>query len=265
MDRQKMPLEEIRLYQLHARSAAYQRRLRQAHEIVRKALEQARRPMVACSWGKDSTVTLHLVWSQKPDIEVIFCDRSTEGGGELPETYEIIEKWKRRYNLTVHRAIPEITLIDILKSMNGFGDGDMQRTKSLVRREITIGPADRLREELGGDALFLGLRAEENPLSRGLHMRFHGPIYRKKSGLLQVCPIGWWTAKDVWAYIVDNGLPYHPIYDKTMFETREEIRQSNWAGGFVDWKNGHWSKIRYYYPELWRLIVEEVPTIAQFN
>jgi 3'-phosphoadenosine 5'-phosphosulfate sulfotransferase (PAPS reductase)/FAD synthetase len=66
----------------------------------------------------------------------------------------------------------------------------------------------RLAEE-GFDLVFVGLRKEES-----LRRRHRIQAGRQLTAIRESWPLQDWTWLDVWAYIVEKGLPYLRLYDK---------------------------------------------------
>jgi len=72
----------------------------EAEELIRKVVEEYKRPCVSWSGGKCSTVVLHMALKIKPDILVIFNDT----GVEFPETYAYVNKMAKEWNLNLLRT-----------------------------------------------------------------------------------------------------------------------------------------------------------------
>ena len=68
----------------------------------------------------------------------------------------------------------------------------------------------RCDEALSGlDAWITGMRREQSPTRSDIAEAG----WDDKHGLWKFNPLADWTERDVWAYIVDHGLPYHPLHD----------------------------------------------------
>lgn len=114
----------------------------------------------------------------------------------------------------------------------------------------------------GYDVQALGMRAEESPARRTC-FRIRGLVY-EAHGIVVANPIGWWSTRDVWAYLVSRDLPWHRLYDlETHGFTRETLRNSGWLtwaaapdnGGRAQWLEAH-------YPEQWRALLADFPRLA---
>jgi len=90
---------------------------------------------------------------------------------------------------------------------------DMMKVKS-------CGPPTRLArwccevyKEQGGNGKFkaIGVRTEESPRRKGLWTSITS---HKKLGTPIICPILYWTEKDIWAFIKINKMQYCSLYDE---------------------------------------------------
>lgn len=177
-----------------ATTADYHRRADQAEAAIARGLASSRRPYVAFSGGKDSTVMLHLVLRQRPDITVLHWDYGPY-------------------------FIPDLVRREIMDNLAGLGARNVQvetspeyerlgrQARNVLGREYIGKLLPRMAEE-GYDLAFVGLRREE---SRKRSRR----IERRESlTSIQECwPVADWTWMDIWAYIVEQTLPYLSLYD----------------------------------------------------
>ena len=250
-------------YRLMGNLSSFRGREQRALDLLKDVMSRDK-PAVCCSFGKDSIVITHLCLRIDPNIPVLFSDRSTEGGGELPETYELIDTWKRKYRINLHIGHPDRTLFDIMDSFADPFGADESRVLYSIRKHITVKPLQELQEKLGVSVVIMGLRAEENPKTRGKLARYRGALFRSPHSDRWTCnPIINWSARDVWTYIVKYNLPYHPIYDQEKFRTREDIRISNWAG--VPGRTvGRFVELKYHYPDLWQKLIEKYPEAGKY-
>lgn len=157
-------------------------------KFVKWALGQVKKPYLACSFGKDSSVMLHLVLEYAPEIPVRFA---THPETNLLDDYErVINWWKEQHN---------INFVDV------FCDGGFVKVKHHQRKMLDNGD---------WDSFFLGIRAEESK-GRRISLKMHGDFHNLANGRTKICPLAWWKEKDVAAYIFANKLP---LLDKYAFE-----------------------------------------------
>jgi 3'-phosphoadenosine 5'-phosphosulfate sulfotransferase (PAPS reductase)/FAD synthetase len=69
------------------RAWSLEHKINHANSLIKRVLNNHRNPIVCWSGGKDSTVLLHLVLQQAPNIDVIYNDT----GVEFPETREFVD------------------------------------------------------------------------------------------------------------------------------------------------------------------------------
>jgi phosphoadenosine phosphosulfate reductase len=91
-----------------------------------------------------------------------------------------------------------------------------------------------MRERLAGqDAWVTGLRRDQSA-SRADTAKLD---WDAKHGLWKVCPLADWTDQDVWRYIFEHDVPYHPLHDQGYASigcvpctAAGEGRDGRWAG-----------------------------------
>ena len=77
---------------LYAQLKPYKALVNKTSGFIRWALERVKNPYVACSFGKDSAVMLHLILQQAPDVSVRFIRWRFET--EFIDNYdEVIKDW----------------------------------------------------------------------------------------------------------------------------------------------------------------------------
>ena len=74
---------------LHARLPLYRKRVAQTKRWLRQALQGAHGMAVSYSYGKDSTVLLHMVRSLDPTVPAVYVDQ----GANVPDT----DAWRRDF------------------------------------------------------------------------------------------------------------------------------------------------------------------------
>lgn len=175
-----------------------------AIEIIQAALRNAKRPVVAFSGGKDSTVVLHLVRSVDANVPAVFCNT----GVEAPETIAFIKTVPNLVELH-----PERGFWDIVRE-HGLPK-PKSKSKShggICCRILKEKPAEDYYTAAGVDLVFTGITSSESH-NRKLLSIHRGAYYQMKSGLYKCHPIIDWSIADVWGYIRDNGLTYNKLYD----------------------------------------------------
>ncbi|HXQ81030.1 MAG TPA: phosphoadenylyl-sulfate reductase [Opitutaceae bacterium] len=186
--------------------AAADRRLSDASaaERVRWAVEQFGSSLVlSTSFGAQSAVMLHLVTRIVPGIPVVFVDT----GYLFPETYRFADLLaaRLRINLRVYRALESPAWIE---ARHGRLWEKGEAGIDAYNRIVKIEPMQRALSELGARAWLAGLRRTQSST------REHLPVVSVQDGRAKVLPIVTWTDHDVHRYLVENDLPYHPLWEK---------------------------------------------------
>lgn len=179
----------------YSRSSEFRALVGRTREYIRDCLEKARKPFVAFSGGKDSTVMLYLVLQEFPDVMVYHWDY---GPYLMPREFER----------------------EILHNARILGAKNLRvETSALYLREkrdarnvwgrVYFGCVlPQLRAE-GYDGVFVGIRKEES-----LRRKRRINAQRWLSGMQEFWPLADWTWMDVWASVWGWNLPYPSVYDR---------------------------------------------------
>jgi phosphoadenosine phosphosulfate reductase len=159
--------------------------------------------VLSTSFGAQAAVMLHLATQVVPDIPVVFVDT----GYLFPETYRFADELtsKLKLNLKVYRAAESPAWIEAR-----HGKLWEQGAEGLARYNqiVKVAPMQRALAELVARAWLAGLRRVQSS-SRG-----HLSVVSDQDGRTKVLPIVEWTDRDVYAYLTQHGLPYHPLWEK---------------------------------------------------
>ena len=159
--------------------------------------------VLSTSFGIQSAVMLHLVTSQIPGIPVIFVDT----GYLFPETYRFAEALRERLDLNLKTYTP---LQTAAQQEALYGKLWEQGLEGLARynRINKIEPMNRAVQELGAEAWLSGLRRNQSST------REQRTVAEKQNKIWKVYPIIDWTDRDIYNYLAENNLPYHPLWDE---------------------------------------------------
>lgn len=188
------PIERA-TFLLHAELDDYQARIASAQKIISDALSWSERPYVAYSGGKDSLVMVHMVLQA--------CPRALIWHFWYGPYYFPIEMENE-----VLRAAHAIGAINTrIDTSEKYRQGRSPKNTFFPLLHGKIIP--ELLED-GYDLAFIGLRREESRRRKAKaakHMRRDGQM-------IECYPLADLTARDIWAYIVTNNLPYCSHYDR---------------------------------------------------
>jgi phosphoadenosine phosphosulfate reductase len=171
---------------------------------------------VACSFQKEASVILDMLLAIEPAARVFTLDT----GVLFPETYATWRRIERRYEIE----------IDVYRG--DWIDGLWQRDPDGCCGIRKVEPLERALSEV--DAWITGLRREQSPARVGTPKLGEDTGH---PGKLKCAPLADWSEKDVWRYIFDNDVPYHPLHDRgyasigcTHCTSPGGGREGRWAG-----------------------------------
>ena len=193
---------ERRKFQLHADTDKYRRRIEKAKDWIHDVFRRFENPCLNYSGGKDSLVLLHLtaVACGYDDVDIYHFDN---GLLRVPGSDDFVRESVDRFggNLFVRTSEAANNEEMVVEQGHGY-NGFWGQYHSLV-------------QEHEWDIRLLGIRADE---SRNRRDRFDSsgdePPINWHEEFTAAAPIHHFTTRDVWAYIVENELKYHDIYDK---------------------------------------------------
>ena len=252
-----MRSSDLSQYEVWAKTGAFKRKVDASRSIMRDASKSGK-VLASVSWGKDSICLAHLALDTLGDIPLFHMVSRTA----LPGDEDVIEYFTSR--AVVHVLPPSRTLADSFAILHKWGLSH-ERDRTIHRKLIQQqkgSPARSWALQHGFTVNMLGFRIKEGG-PRAVSLKSRGHTYKHSDGVTMCCPLAYWTARDVWAYIASRGLPYnHHVYDaETHGYTRETIRSSSWlytdgAGeGYVAW-------LRTHFPDHYRMLRSEFPRVA---
>jgi len=178
---------------LYVQLKPYKALVNKTSGFIRWALKRVENPYVACSFGKDSAVMLHLILQQAPNVTVRFIRWKFET--EFIDNYdEVIKEWD--YLNLEQVELSRVSLSDKRK--------------------------DRY-DTVGYDSYFIGLRKDES-VARRITLKKHGMFFKNKANMIRISPLADWTEKDISAYIFANDLPVLNTYKNTGMSSRTASR-----------------------------------------
>ena len=195
MSNETVELDPANLSHLETDSAVD--RVRWAHEAFGDKL------VLTTSFGVQSAVMLHLVTSQIPDIPVIFIDT----GYLFPETYRFAEELTERLHLNLQTYHPKKSAAHQEAVYGKLWEDGLEGLEKYNRMN-KVEPMNRAVTELGATAWLSGLRRVQSS------SRSERQIAEKQNKVWKVYPILDWNDRDIYNYLTENSLPYHPLWDE---------------------------------------------------
>jgi phosphoadenosine phosphosulfate reductase len=129
--------------------------------------------------------------------------------GACEETYEVAERIRKRYGITIEGFFPAQQAIEELERTKGlfsFRDSIEARKECCGNRKL-----EPLRRALTGlDLWITGLRREQNVTRAAVAKLEADEVF----GLLKLNPLAEWTEQQVWEHIRAHDLPYNALHDR---------------------------------------------------
>jgi phosphoadenosine phosphosulfate reductase len=188
-----------------------------AEEILAFCLEQfPGRVALACSFQKEETVLLDMMFALEPKARVFAIDTHYL----FPETYDYWQQVEERYAIAIekHEGRPV--------------EAKLWETKPDLY--LAIAKVAPLVTALGGlDAWITGIRRDQAPT------RANAPKlgWDEQHELWKANPLADWTDERCWEYIRERDLPYNALHDKgyaSIGDTHSTLpgegREGRWAG-----------------------------------
>lgn len=164
-----------------------------------------KRLAMTCSFGGAGTVLAHMLSRYGADVPILFLDT----GFHFAETLQFKREFAARFGLRVIDLHPELT---VAQQERELGAHLHERDPDLCCRLRKVEPLARAFRELAPEAWISALRRDQGPTRRRIQiLELHqvAPDHH----LVKVHPLANWKRRDVWRYIQQHGLPYHPLLD----------------------------------------------------
>jgi phosphoadenosine phosphosulfate reductase len=159
-------------------------------DLIRDAIEKYPKIGVACSFGKDSAVVVHLAQIAKKDIPVF----AVMTRFKPKETFEYKDMLTKDWALNLKEYSSDVEIPEELYKT----DPDE------CCRLLKVEPTKEAVKDL--DCWICGLRNTEG------RTRTDYEEVEFKGGLVKLNPILTWTEVDIWKYMAANKIPVHPLY-----------------------------------------------------
>ena len=198
-------------------------KLQEAHNVICRVAEKQSSCIVMCSLGKDSLVTLDLVYSHFERVVCVFM--------YFVKDLDHINGWirwvKKKYPKVEFMQVPHWNLTYILRG--GLYCVPNPKVK-LWNLSKTI---EALRLKTNCYYVFLGMKKADG-MNRNLMLKGYEDNGYENKGL--VYPLASWTQKDVLAYMKHKRLP-------------QPVRYSSKAGGGVGFSKETFTWLEKHYPQ----------------
>lgn len=155
--------------------------------------------VLSSSFGGQSAALIHMAVQIEPNIPMVFIDT----GFLFKETHLFVEELKKRFHLN-------------LRTYRASAPQKAVTQKYLDTRSERVGlccddtKVALMKESLEGVSCWIaGLRR-----SQGAGRKDIGIVEEYQSGLVKVHPLANWSGKQIYGYMKEHGLPFHPLWEK---------------------------------------------------
>ncbi|WMS87631.1 phosphoadenylyl-sulfate reductase [Pleionea litopenaei] len=159
--------------------------------------------VLTSSFGAQSAVSLHLFQQVAPGIPVVLIDT----GYLFPETYQFIDRLTNQLslNLKVYRSA-----LSPAWQEARFGQLWTQGLEGIEQynQMNKVEPLEHALEELGASTWYAGLRREQSSSRQSIE------FIRPQKQRFKMHPIADWSNRDMHFYLKEQGLDYHPLWEK---------------------------------------------------
>jgi phosphoadenosine phosphosulfate reductase len=161
-----------------------------AETVLALAVERHHpRLLMACSFQKEESVLIDMLMSIEPDARVFTIDT----GVLFPQTYEVWRQIEARYGL-------RIEVMDATSSNGPWTAAHCCSERKVAGLEQAL---------TGAEAWITGIRREQSP-ARANAAKLDWDSAR---GVWKFNPLADWSDAEIWRYVHENALPYHPLHD----------------------------------------------------
>ena len=201
-----------------------------AQELLVWAFSQFKQIAFACSFGAEDVVIYDMLVRINPKARIFYLDTDLF----FPETYELIERMKRRYRNEkyVIRCRPFLSLKE---QESRYGKELWKRNPDLCCYLRKVLPLKHFLSKL--EAWITGIRREQGPTRAKANLVEYDP----KFGLIKINPLAYWSWQDVWNYIYHYKVPFNPLHQKGYpsigckpgtkpVKPGEDLRSGRWPG-----------------------------------
>lgn len=254
---------ESTVYSLWAKTKEFQWKIVQARRIAERGFDTMYPSFASLSFGKDSMAMVHLLLAMKPDLPVMYVNCGK--WDEWPDTSRVKAEFLAQFSC-------DFTELRGPSVIEGYREAELfiqDEADSKEARKAQHDYGKSLGEILDAEArrrryhgAFIGVRKDEsNNRSRLFAMR--GPLYYAETRGLWAChPLAYWSARDVWAYIVECNLPYNELYD---LDPRGREKARNGAMfGTRSARYGRLVFLRQMYPDWFNRFAAEFPGVRNY-
>lgn len=201
-------------------------------ELLKVALKRAEKPVLACSFGIDSIVTLYLtrkalieMGRDPSDIDIVWNDTKNEFPAVRLYAKEMVDLWKLKLTVTAPKKVLKKIIDDnggITSDYFTARKGDRRNGQPLSEKccnTLKHEPMNRIKKEMNFDLNINGTRADESRQRFISSLRDGEYFYSSGTWKSMMCkPIMWWNEEDIWEYVERENIPYNELYKQNLIQ-----------------------------------------------
>lgn len=177
-----------------------------AEEVLAYFLKEYRDDITfASSLGAEDQVLTHMIAGIDKQANIFMLDT----GRMFPETYDVLAKTNKRYNINIRLYFPEAQEVEQMvneKGINLFYKSIENRKQCChIRKTKPLQRALR-----GKKAWITGLRREQAVTRNNLHK----VEWDEQNEIIKINPLIEWSHDDIWEYIKYFKVPYNKLHDQ---------------------------------------------------
>jgi sulfate adenylyltransferase subunit 2 len=200
---------------MHAKLDKYKQKVERTTENIREMLKIVKKPYIAFSCGKDSSVMADMILQINPKIK---CRLISSGETRIMHNIDdVMDYFKDKYNADIEEIYIDKAFSDEWK------DATWEEYKAGIKHDV------RVVDNTGYDSVFMGLRSDESR-KRMISLAYHRTVdlprnmYRYANrDFYRLCPIKNWSAADIGAYIVTHEITTLQWYKYHGYEARTAV------------------------------------------
>ena len=175
-------------------------------EVVNWAIDTFKNDLVmSSSFGAESAMLIHMAIQRVPNIRIIMVDT----GYLFGETHGFMADLRQRFNLNVwtYRTTQDpIAYLQQAGEDNFAERRDINACCGINKNE----PFDRAMKQLAPKAWLRGIRRQQADTRKSRSF----VEWSRRFNCWAISPLLKMTSKDIFAYMKQHDLPYHPLYER---------------------------------------------------
>lgn len=207
---------------------------------------------------------IHLLWQMSPKLPVMYVNCGE--WDEWPDTPRVKREFLSRFPGCNFVELQGPSIIEFYEQVGLYIQDEEDNPQARkAQREYGDSLADVLDGEARKrrfDGAFIGCRKKESDNRQRL-FAMRGPLYFAKTRGMWAChPLAFWTARDVWAYIVKYDLPYNELYD--LDPQGRELARNGAMFGTRSARYGRLAMMHQMYPDWFNRFAAQFPEVRSY-